>query len=471
MELKKISVCYLEGELDGVRTAVTVASKSLRAVAFPRELLRHVRKEGKIEGSVLPTLEQPGVYVLIGQDDKQKDKASVYIGQSLTKVGDRLSQHDRDNKKKKPWWTDTIALVRDDKDLPIGLMLVVESKLIRSIGVNPRWISKQNNPGEEAGGLSTEERSVWKDIVPNAKKIIEALGWDIFRNFAGTVSINDPELSPKEPDSPMFECKGKGYRAKMYIVDSEQFVVEEKSTARTKTTSTIRPSVEKERNELIRRGMLRKAETHLVFTVNHTFSSAWKAASVVSGRPIDGDSAWKMSDGTTYGVWKGKQSSESKKRDDFAAEGGDARHNFSDVIRNDEESQQFSKQPINQKSNWISPEFSIDLDNGNAAAYMQINDKGKYVVKAESKANLKFSINEKLNSPRRIRDRIIKDGVLIKQGDRLVFINDHPFSSGWSSACVIRGKNVNGKTAWKLPNGNTLGQWQNDQKRKIRKPK
>ena len=56
------------------------------------------------------------------------------------------------------------------------------------------------------------------------------------------------------------------------------------------------------------------------------------------------------------------------------------------------------------------------------------------------------------------RKQLVKDGVLVKSSDYLMFAKDHEFPSPSAAAAVIHGGTANGRTAWKDSGGKTLKQ-------------
>jgi hypothetical protein len=62
-----------------------------------------------------------------------------------------------------------------------------------------------------------------------------------------------------------------------------------------------------------------------------------------------------------------------------------------------------------------------------------------------------------------LRDELIRNGVLVTEGDRMRFSQDYPFKSPSAAGSVIRGGNTNGRTAWKTADGRTLAQVQDAQ--------
>lgn len=55
-----------------------------------------------------------------------------------------------------------------------------------------------------------------------------------------------------------------------------------------------------------------------------------------------------------------------------------------------------------------------------------------------------------------LQRQLISDGVVVKQGERLVFVRDAEFSSPSRAAAIIRGGNANGLTEWRHTSGRSL---------------
>jgi hypothetical protein len=55
-----------------------------------------------------------------------------------------------------------------------------------------------------------------------------------------------------------------------------------------------------------------------------------------------------------------------------------------------------------------------------------------------------------------LRGQLIKDGVLVQEGERLRFTQPHLFDSPSSAAAVVLGRNANGRVEWKEASGRTL---------------
>jgi hypothetical protein len=81
---------------------------------------------------------------------------------------------------------------------------------------------------------------------------------------------------------------------------------------------------------------------------------------------------------------------------------------------------------------------------------------GEFVVLAGSTA---LNRNQSRSSYKDLKDRLIRNGSLVLQGEVLRFVEDVPFRSPSAAAAVIRGQNTNGRVYWRLDNGTTYGDW------------
>ncbi len=81
--------------------------------------------------------------------------------------------------------------------------------------------------------------------------------------------------------------------------------------------------------------------------------------------------------------------------------------------------------------------------------------KGEFVVLVDSEA----LIRDDSRSYSTLKERLLRDGRLVREGDKLRFIEDVPFSSPSAAAAVIRGQNTNGRKYWRLEDGTTYGDW------------
>ena len=89
---------------------------------------------------------------------------------------------------------------------------------------------------------------------------------------------------------------------------------------------------------------------------------------------------------------------------------------------------------------------------------------GEVTVLAGSRASAKSDFSENGYAP--LREQLIKDGLLTLSSDPnfLEFKEDVTFASPSAAAAVIRNRNTNGRTSWKVAaTGQTLKEWQDAQ--------
>ena len=285
---------------------------TIQAVAFRRNQLPSVR-------DAVPHIGGPGVYILIGDDEKETDRQLAYIGESED-VRARLSYYKSEEKgsDSKPFWTDTLALISKDENLTKGHARYVESCLIGSVDKgNPRWsLLNTKEPSDDAGKLPLPQRLAMDEFVDQTKTLVGTLGWDLFRDMRGRAAetaalVHDP-LQRLTTDNPRFFFKGVGYEAEMEVGKSGYFVVKHQSRARLQTTDSVPPRAAALRKTLEEKGVLKEDGESLVFTSDYNFSSASAAAAVVCGTSVNGRSSWKLRDERTYATWEAEQEKASR---------------------------------------------------------------------------------------------------------------------------------------------------------------
>jgi hypothetical protein len=95
-----------------------------------------------------------------------------------------------------------------------------------------------------------------------------------------------------------------------------------------------------------------------------------------------------------------------------------------------------------------------DIKNVKAKGYQVPN--GFLVLKGSEAVYKERPSVEKWPWPKNMRQKFLKDGVLIDKGNKLEFAEDIEFSSPSTAAAVIHGGHANGLTAWKDSKGRTL---------------
>jgi hypothetical protein len=73
-------------------------------------------------------------------------------------------------------------------------------------------------------------------------------------------------------------------------------------------------------------------------------------------------------------------------------------------------------------------------------------------------------VNSLTDSFRKLRIKIIEDGIIIEKNNKLIFTKDFEFSSPSTAAVMVMGRNANGLTEWKLLDGKTLKEYESEVK-------
>lgn len=70
---------------------------------------------------------------------------------------------------------------------------------------------------------------------------------------------------------------------------------------------------------------------------------------------------------------------------------------------------------------------------------------------------------EELHAGTALRNTLIEKGVLLEEGDFLIFTSDYSFTSASAAAANVIGASANGRILWKLPDGRTYADWETSQ--------
>ncbi len=93
------------------------------------------------------------------------------------------------------------------------------------------------------------------------------------------------------------------------------------------------------------------------------------------------------------------------------------------------------------------------------AAEMEIGPSGDFVVTAGSKARVRATPTIKKGTVT-LRNTLVEKGVLVEEGDFLIFTNAYSFTSTSAAAAVVIATSANGRILWKLSDGTTYADWE-----------
>ena len=271
-----ISVLVVSGDPDGVRV-VEKSNWTGRGVMFGRADLASALEQ---------SLDGPGVYVLLGDDDSDDFDAQVYVGQAED-VGKRLKQHLRDQSK--DFWERTLVF-----DSPIGALnrahiSLLESKMIE-LARESRRARVANGNLPSLPHLSAIDAAVAEGFLAEAKAIMPAIGVDVF---------DVPDTSSPETGEVAYRVSGPDAEGSG-VERSDGFLVFAGALARKEATSSLSTSLARHRDRLVAAGDLVDAgDRQWRLTSDVLFKSPSTAAMVVLGRNANGRVDWKDDEGVS----------------------------------------------------------------------------------------------------------------------------------------------------------------------------
>jgi hypothetical protein len=88
---------------------------------------------------------------------------------------------------------------------------------------------------------------------------------------------------------------------------------------------------------------------------------------------------------------------------------------------------------------------------------------GEVVVQKGSQARCEWAGSRAQNTHYfKLHDQLLSNRTIVVQGEVAVFTENYAFSSPSAAAAVVAGRSANGRTAWKLPDGRTYADWEQD---------
>jgi len=289
---RSLELYFINGKPDGMLTA-EVFNWTGHLLMAPRTQL----------GAALARKEahHAGAYILFGD---QEGKPVAYIGES-DDLGERIKSHDT----KKDWWTSLVFITSGSNILHKAHVQYIEARLVevaRSVG----RITLDNGNFPARPTLSEAAQSNMEVFLDYLFMVLPALRIDMFLENARPVAPVLMSTSADVSHLGVFELVSitHGLKATARLSEGE-FIVEAGSTARQswEGLGSEKTTYGRLHAELVRTGVLAIDGNHRVFSKSYAFGSPSAAASVVLGRPANGQVEWKVK-GTvlTYRDWEAR---------------------------------------------------------------------------------------------------------------------------------------------------------------------
>ena len=266
-----ITTILLDDNPKGLRL-IEMANWSGKAFVVPRGKLKELGNRDDAK--------QPGLYVLFGEGE---DRTTAYIGQSENVAG-RLSSHDS-NRAEDEWNTAIVFTGQLDSTF---------IKYLESISLDLAKRADRytifNKGGANENTLSEAQKIVVNEYFERIKVIMGLLGYNIFDIVSESIA-----------DENVYTLKADGADARAQFLDDGSLNVFKDSLARIRETEAFIGWSQAARIKFLDDGILvdNGDDTSYRFTRDVVFNSPSAAASTVTGRPINGWTAWKDEEGKT----------------------------------------------------------------------------------------------------------------------------------------------------------------------------
>ncbi|MCD4790490.1 MAG: GIY-YIG nuclease family protein [Bacteroidales bacterium] len=272
---KTIKLFLIDGEPNG-RITCELSNWTGKAYKIPRIKIK--------ECTDRPDLTNPGVYLLFGKDETDKD--IVYIGEAEI-VYKRLTQH----LTQKDFWNEAIVFISKDENLNKAHIKYLENRLFEIAKTVNRY-KVDNNTTPTQSSIAESDRAEMEEFIDNIKILINTLGHKVFED---KIEIKTQQQQAQET----FYIKAARGADAQGVPTSDGFVVIKGSKVASSTVPSMFQNFKQLRNKLIGNVVIILNNGNLEFSEDYVFSSPSTAAIIIMGRTANGLSEWKLKDGTT----------------------------------------------------------------------------------------------------------------------------------------------------------------------------
>ena len=266
-----VTTILLDNHPRGFRM-IEMANWPGKAFVVPRGKLKELKNREDVK--------QPGLYMLFGEGE---DKTTAYIGQSENVV-DRLFSHD---------------LNREEDEWNVAVIFVgqLDSTFIKYLESVSLYLAKKadrytifNKGGANKNTLSEAQKIIANEYFERIKIIMGLLGYSVFDVVSESIA-----------DENVYLLKADGAEAKAQFLDDGSLNVLKGSLARIRETRAFFGWSKVARKKFVEDGTLINNEDNISFrfTKDVVFNSPTAAAATVTGRPVNGWTAWKDEHGKT----------------------------------------------------------------------------------------------------------------------------------------------------------------------------
>lgn len=266
-----LTILTLGDDPNGVKI-IELSNWKGRTYVIPRGHLASIRERGEVN--------EPGVYFLFGEGEK---RPSVYIGQSENCYS-RLISHDRDRDEGQ--WNIAMVFTGGLHSTYTKYLESIAVKLANEVGRYEVF----NRVSPNVVRLTEAQTVTVEEFFEKMKFITSFFGFHLFLS------------TPKESLArEIYFLKADRSEARGTLLESGEFIVYKGTRARVRETESFAGGYSSVlRQKLINDQVIRQdGEEQYIFLSDYVFTSPSAAAATVTGRAINGWTAWKDGSGQT----------------------------------------------------------------------------------------------------------------------------------------------------------------------------
>lgn len=269
-----IRLFLVDGNPKGLRT-VEISNMTIYTTVFPRAKLQDFleRDESK----------KAGCYLLIGRDIDTPEEILAYIGEGEI-VGDRLKSHALGGQQKE-FWEEAIVFTSKDDYITKTQIQYLESELYR-LADEAGNVKLENGNRPSKPNMSEVDNAEIQQFIHAIKLILSSIGIQILES-----NLISSKAEEEQEQTKVFEFKNKGAKGQMKI-EEDKYIVLKGSTAVIENRPSIQAAIEKMRDRLIEKGVMKQQGEFYYFEEDYIFNSPSSAASAISGGSENGRRVW-----------------------------------------------------------------------------------------------------------------------------------------------------------------------------------
>jgi len=271
MKSKALQMIVPGGNPNGMKI-LGIPGWSGMCFVVPRQNLKELKDRSETN--------QPGLYLLFGIDESSSEEL-VYIGESESFYS-RIANHDSN----KNFWNLAVIFTGE---LNRAFVKYMEYKATVLANEAKRMVV-QNKVQPQENKLSEFEKVTVDDYFENLQFILTVLGYEVFDKVEESIT-----------DTKMYYLKTEGTDAKAQLLNDGSLNVLKGSIGRVRETEAFIGWSQVARKRFLEDGTMvdnRDGQSYL-FTKDIVFKSPSAAAATLTGRPINGWTAWKDDKGDT----------------------------------------------------------------------------------------------------------------------------------------------------------------------------